>query len=246
MKEKVTVMLLRCLVGIAIYLFGLALAIIYLVMRLFRQIKIVHPERFPHYKCGKIFVANHPSIIDPWLLAALFSKAYLINPFKYAPIIIADKNIFCKSKWWGWMSPIMMAVDRNDKHSAGICFRKMRDAVNKEKNIIVFPEGGRTFRGTEFHTSHNGKRIRILSGGIALLVKTTKAKVVPIWIDGSDNFVPNSEEKLFTEFVWGKKITIKIGNKLDFGGEKLSAVGSREEIIQLIANALLLLADEKV
>jgi 1-acyl-sn-glycerol-3-phosphate acyltransferase len=241
MKEKAKMVF----AGIGIYLFGIILAIVFFIMQLLKQIKIMHSERFPHYKCGKIFVANHPSVIDPWIVAVLFAKAYLKNPFKYAPMIVADANNFCKSKYWSWMCSIMISVNRDDKHSAGFCFRKMQDALSKGRNIIIFPEGGRTFRGTDFLISHTGKKIRILSGGTALLVKKTRAKLVPIWIEGTDEFCPNSEKKLFTHFVFGKKITIKIGEILDFGGPKLMEIESREEIIQIIGNALLSLADEK-
>jgi 1-acyl-sn-glycerol-3-phosphate acyltransferase len=231
---------MKVLVCVGIYLFGALLAIVFLAMRLLKRIKVWHRERFPHFEGNIIFVANHPSWIDPWLVAVLCAKGYLTNPFKLAPIIVADKKNFCESRWWKWMSPIMIAVDRDNKHSAATAFLRMREALKSERNIIIFPEGGRTFRGTEFTTSPKGNRIRILTGGTALLVKKTEATVVPIWIDGSDNFYSNSTEKgFFRKFNLTKRIFVKIGNRLHFHKS-----ATREEIIQVISNSLLSLADE--
>lgn len=226
--------------SLLIYLFGALLAGIAGAMRLLGRMTIYHAERFPHFGKKIIFVANHPSLIDPWVVAALFAKGYLQSPFRCAPLIVADKKNFCESRWWRWMSLIMIAVNRDDKQSSASSFLQMREALNNGRNIIIFPEGGRTFRGTEFTTSIQGNRIRILTGGTALLVKKTEATVVPIWISGTDEFFSNTGKGFFRRLNPIKRISVKIGKPIDF--HKLS---TREEIIQVISNSLLSLADEK-
>ena len=117
----------------------------------------------------------------------------------------------------------------------------MKKALNSGKIVVLFPEGGRTFKGEDFLYSQKGKKIRILKDGIGWLVLKTGALVVPVWVEGTDKVLPNSLDKLFVFPRPWKKIIIKIGEPLRFQG---SSASKREQVNQIITNKLLELADE--
>ena len=134
-------------------------------------------------------------------------------------------------------------MDRNNPSKARETFRKAKQVVNHGGILVLFPEGGRTFKKRTIE-SRCGKRLAFLQEGIGLLIFKTKAPVLPIWIEGSDEFFPNTlwvseTESRFPFPRFWKRITIKIGNPIFF--ERTS----REQITQEVAAQLLELADEE-
>ncbi|MEK7658286.1 MAG: lysophospholipid acyltransferase family protein [Patescibacteria group bacterium] len=240
MKERIKRFLELVAITLVIYPFGVILTAAFLLLRRLKYIKVLHWERFPHFKEKIILVANHPSMLDPFLAVALFFKGYLLNPLKYGPLVVSDKKNFWDSWYWFWLRPFLIPVDRGNKRDEAVSFLRIKKALEAGRVIIIFPEGGRTFCGDRFLHSESGKKIRTLKGGVALLVRKTNASVVPVWFEGTDKVLPNSRTKLFTKFRFRKKtlILIKIGESLRFQTEE------REEITQVIASALLYLADE--
>ena len=103
-------------------------------------------------------------------------------------------------------------------------------------------EGGRTVKGEDFLYSQKGKKIRIFKDGLGWLVLKTGALVLPVWVEGTEKVLPNRPDKLFSCPNLREKITIKIGEPLRFHG---LPAAKREQATQIIANALLRLADEE-
>lgn len=228
-----------------IYPFGLLLGITFVTLRWIGTIKIAHWERFPHFGEGILLVANHPSLLDPFLLAAMFYKRYLLNPLN-GPLIVADQNNFYNSWYWFWLRLFLIPVERGNWHSEAAAVRQIKSALEKGRAVIMCPEGGRTCRGDKFLPNESSpKKIRILKGGVGLLVRRTKATVVPVWIEGTEKFWPNSKDRktLYTELRLprGETMTVNIGEPLHFSTDTC-----REEVVQIIAGALLSLADEDV
>ncbi len=246
MKERIKTILGFVVITLVIYPFGVILAAVFLLLRLLKYIKILHWERFPHFRKKIILVANHPSMLDPFLAVALFFKGYLLNPLKYGPLVVSDKKNFWDSWYWFWLRPFLIPVDRGNKRSEAKSFLLIKKALEAGRVVIIFPEGGRTFCGERFLYSESGKKMRILKGGVALLVRKTNASVIPVWFEGTDRVLPNSRKTLFTRFRIRRKTTIfvKIGEPLHFKTEELGGSCDREEITQVIASALLNLADE--
>lgn len=247
MKDKLKIVAGFVVLNLVIYPFGVLLAVVFLMLCQMKYIKVLHWERFPHFEKNTILVANHPSMLDPFLIGAMFFKGYLLNPIKYGPIIVSDRNIFYDSWYWFWLRPFMIPVGRGNRHSEAMAFARIKKAIEKGRMVVIFPEGGRTFCGERFLYSSKGKRIRTLKEGIALLVRKTNVKVVPLWIEGTEKALPNSRRRLFTRFSFGRKtpMIVKIGEPLRFATEESTGTPSREEIIQIIASSLLQLADEE-
>ncbi|MGA2417638.1 MAG: lysophospholipid acyltransferase family protein [Candidatus Staskawiczbacteria bacterium] len=225
------------------YPLGLLLGLLGLAGRMCGALRVLHPERLSCLEKlnKKILVAPHPSWIDPFLVAILIAWYYALHPLRHAPLIVADRLNFYDS-WWFWpFRSVMVPVDRDSDRKKATALLRIKKAVDLGRPIVIFPEGGRTFKGKEgeFLYSQRGNKIRFLQGGIGLLVRKTEAAVIPIGIKGSDKAFPNSRERLITKFVPWKRITIAVGEPMRF-----DASTPRERVTQEIASTLLKLIDE--
>ncbi len=223
----------------AMYTIGFLVGVLLYLLKGLRRIRISHWERFPRRQGNLLVVSNHPSLVEPILLPALFFREYFFHPFKLTPWSIPDKTNYYDRWYWFWSRPRAIPVDRKNKRAELKAFFKMKKVLISGGRIVFFPEAGRTFKGEEFFYSKEGKRIRTLKEGAGLLVMKTGAAVLPIWVEGTDKVLPNSRDKLYHCFprLW-KKVTIKIGEPLKF--EKTN----QEEITQKLVTTLLRLADE--
>lgn len=242
-KQTAELMLQAASVLLFAYPLGLLLGIFFWVGRMCRAVKVLHIERLSCLeKLDKaILVSNHPSWIDPFLVAVLLAWYYALNPLRHAPLIVADRLNFYNS-WWFWpFRSVMVPVDRDSDRKKAAGLLRIKKAVECGRPLIIFPEGGRTFKGkaSEFLYSQRGNKIRFLQGGIGLLVRKTGAAVIPIGIKGSDKAFPNSRKRLITKFVPWKRIIIAVGEPINFGTNT-----PREQVTQEIASQILKLIDE--
>lgn len=238
-------------INILIFLFitvpvGVLCGVFFSVLRMVGQIKIIHYERFPHWKRRLIIVSNHPSLLETILVPTLLLfRQFAVNPFAYAPINTPDSYNFYKRWYWFWARPVSIPIERGNKIAEGRTLYRIKKALDQKKIVVLFAEGGRTFKGKDgdFLYSTKGKRIRKLKYGIGWLVVRTGARVLPIWVEGTDQVLPNHPIKLFCGINLRARITIKIGKLLRF--RPSMRIGSGKEITQKISDALLKLADEE-
>jgi 1-acyl-sn-glycerol-3-phosphate acyltransferase len=113
----------------------------------------------------------------------------------------------------------------------------LKDVLDKGGRVLIFPEGGRTFKAVKRGRleSPGGKEIGTLKNGAGWLAMKTGARILPVWLDGTDRILPNNRFPF--PRLW-RHATIKIGTPIEANGHK------REEITAEIARALLSLADE--
>lgn len=225
------------------WLYGVFLGIIFHFLKIFGTIRVLHGERFPHYQRRIILVSNHPSLVDPFVVAALFFPDYLFYPFGLIPWSTPDRKNFYDRWYFFWLRARSVPIDRTAKRTRlRETLLRMKRILDRRENLILFPEGGRTFKGECFLYSRTGKRrIRALKKGIGWLVAQTNALVVPIWLEGTERVLPNRLDKLFVLPRFGPGIKIKIGRPLRFENSQ----GKGKEITASIAKALLELADEE-
>lgn len=226
------------------YLFGIVLGIIFFVLRMIGLIRVLYSKRFPHWQGKILLVSNHPSVLEPFLLPALFFSEYLFCFSKYCPWSTPDENNFLKHGWWYWLIQKMIPVPRGDTKGEMKALRRMKEALKKGQIIILFPEGGRTStgekRGETLLSSPKGNKIRQLKPGVGWLALTIGALVLPVWVKNTDKVVP---DWYFAPIRDWEKITIKIGKSLRFRrGKQRHTI---EQVTQKIADALLELADEE-
>lgn len=234
---------------IALYTMGSAVGLIILTLRLLKRIEIINYKGLPKYrnnprlfKNGLIIASNHPSLLEPILIPGLFFDQYFLHPFKLSPWNMAEEKNY-DNLFWKWAKARIIWVNRENPQKARQAFRQAKKIVNNGNILVLFPEGGRTFKRKKKLISKKGKELGLLQEGISLLILKTGAPVLFTWVEGSDKFFPNTlwiDENTskfpFPRF-W-KKITIKIGDIVYF--EKTS----REVITQEVAAKLLELADK--
>ena len=152
MKKKITDIIIT--LGIT-YPYGIISGIVFKIMQFLGIIRISHLERFPVSQGKIILISNHPCMVDPFLLTPLFSKQYFFHPFRYHPWNVCDKKIFYDPWYWFWLRPVLIPVDRGSKKAELRAFLHIKRVLEDNGIIILFPEGGRTFRGRK---NQNTKR----------------------------------------------------------------------------------------
>ena len=225
-----------------IYPFGVLIAALLAILCVMRFVRIKRWNKFPKLLSGTIVVANHPSMMDPFLVAAMCFKGYLYNPFKYGPVVVADQNNFYDSWWFFLLRPFMISVKREDTISEKR-LEEMKKVIERGGTLVVFPEGGRTSSGKDILTTPKGKKMRRLKPGIGYLILSTGASVFTLGIDGTERFFANNrkgELYFFQRFGFGK-IVVKVGDFIFWQGKDLD----RKKITSIVEKALLDLVDRE-
>jgi len=233
----------------AILLFSLPLGVLIgLFFRLGMMLditEVMHAERLSclKKKGKKILACNHPSLGDPFFIAALLLEYFAFYPLKCAPLIVTDRKNFFKRWWFQPFNEVSVALDRDDETKKAASLIRIKEAVESGRPVMIFVEGGRTCKGEpdEFLYSKKGNKIRFLKGGIAVLARMTGAEIIPIGIKGSDDAFPNYDESqgLRTKFVPFKRVAIAVGEPIKFDKH-----ADKMKIVQIVGSRILSLMDE--
>lgn len=133
----------------------------------FRAIDDVHPDpRTPH-----LFVANHKSLADAFLLCLL--------PWEMK--FLSKESIF-RTPLLGWQMRTSrdIPIERGNKESAKQAIEAMRDRLTRGSSVIVFPEGTR---------SKDGSIAPFREGAFRLAIELS-VDVVPLAVAGTENTLP--------------------------------------------------------
>jgi len=200
--KKIRLFLTFCLVGIP----G---GIIFWFLRLTKRIEIFgyEKEKFVSKDKSLIVISNHPSLWEPALLPFLFFREFILS-IRKVPLSLMDKRYF-NMKWFAFLRPVCIPIERGNRREELKTVNAVRESLKNRQTLIVYPECGRTFLGKEFRNSdtHSG-RIRKFPGGIRRLVSTGSI-ILTIWVEGTDEVIPNKGGCFFPR-IW-KKTKIFIG-----------------------------------
>lgn len=228
------------------------------------RIRFLYFKRFPIWEEKLIMVSNHPSLLEPVILPLIgfpwmnfpwvFSPVWYRIKFssswfrelqkdltlqkKLIPTNVPDRQNFYDPLYLRLFQGINIPVDRNGgAHGRISTISALRKILENGGRVLIFPEGGRTFKTIEkFRVrSATSRELGKLKGGAAWLALQTKARILPIWVEGTDKVLPNNKLQ-FPRF-W-HRITIKIGSPFEVRGD------TRQEATLEISQALLELADE--
>jgi len=242
------------------------LGILVCLLEAFGRIKFLHFERFPIWGERLIIVSNHPSLLDGWVLTFMgfpwmnfpwvFSPLWLRIKFslswfkelqkeyslpkKLIPTNTPDKNNFYDPLYMGAFQGINVPIDRNGGVQGKIgTVLALKKVLENGGRVLIFPEGTRTFKAIQECEvkSANGSKIGELKDGAAWMALKTNARILPIWVEGTEKVLPNNKFPL--PRLW-HRIVIKTGKPFLIQGN------TRKEATSEIAQALLELADEKV
>ncbi len=127
------------------------------------KIKVMHPEKIPKMKGGYIIACNHQSNLDPPMVAAVVRGKFSFM----AKEELFKKNWFLKTiiTWCG-----AFPVSRGSGDDAPI--RLSVEAVQKNRILVIFPEGTRSKTGV----------IGRVKSGVVLIASEANAPVLPVCI----------------------------------------------------------------
>ena len=221
-----------------VYQVGLTLTAICQFLRLTGHLEIHGLENLHQARRPVILAHNHPSLLESILMPVLFFFRWWWNPWR-APWSTPDLNNY--GRWLWWLLPRAIFFDRGSLQGESAALRQAREVLQAGGDIIISPEGGRTFSGSCHVKSKGGKLLRKLKGGTGwLIAEVGDVSVVTVWIEGTDKVLPNKADVLYWCWprFWGNKMVIKIGPSLRFCPGM-----SKEEITESLQAKLLELAD---
>ncbi len=163
---------------------------------------------------GIIIAANHRSYLDPPVLN-------IVSP---RPIIFLAKYDLFKIPVLNWIIKKAGAMPLYGGRKDIKTLKKAIEYLKEGYPIGIFPEGTR-MRPKTFGKAHSG---------VGLLAVKSKVKVIPTYIDGTDDVMPvgSSFPKLFKH-----KIKIKFGKPLDFSNWE-DTKDSHQEIANIIMDKI--------
>ncbi len=176
--------------------------------KVFYGLKFYDVHNIPQ-KEGGIVMPNHASFWDPPLVGCVSYK----RMFRF----MARDSLF-RVPGWGRLLRYMGAFPVKRGAVDRRAWKELSGIVEKGGLVTIFPEGTRSPDGN----------IKEGKPGAGMLVYMTKAKVIPVYIDGSHKAWPKGK-KLPALF---RKIRIIYGEEMDFSGY-FEKKGSKEVYIEI-------------
>lgn len=175
------------------------------IFSFFLHFQVETQEKLRKLKGPLVIAANHSSLMDPFLISAAFPFWSKILPIRFA----------CWHKYF--YSPLftffvrLLGAFPIRKRTKKIGLKEILEVpvnILKNKGIVgIFPEGRRTRK--------KGRRRRGRRGAAYLAIKT-RAKILPIRIEGS------KDVKLLKFFLRHYKVKIKIGKVFSLPSQKIT------------------------
>jgi 1-acyl-sn-glycerol-3-phosphate acyltransferase len=188
-----------------------AMGLIVYVLVLFGRIQLRRSARANAFmrQGGVLVCANHPSLIEPFILAGIFMPAFVFN-MKRCPWSVPDKNFFRRSIHW-LTEPCLrhIPLQRGNTVSGVGVSKAIIKKLQAHENIIIHPEGGRTCKGTTFN-GDNRRQLRTITSSAAACAVVGRAKVLPVWIDFPVS-APESMRASFFRLLFQQKMIVHFG-----------------------------------
>ncbi len=183
-----------------------------------------------------LLITNHPSLIETIVLPALFWWKKILGATARVPWSIADDSLFPGQ--WLYDSFRCIAVCRKEGREAQKknvhAVRKMQEIFAKQGSIILYPEGGRTCKGTE-HVSRGSRRVRVCDSKLVVQSVRCGAKVLPVWVDHGTITKPESFWRGYKKLFFGPAMIVTFGRPVSL---------QREEVTDKVVAELLLSAQQ--
>lgn len=236
MKEKIKLFALA-------WTFGIAGGLILLILRIFGRLELRgNIIRAKEPNKGLLLISNHPSLWEAAIFPFLFFPNYLWNT-SFVPLSTPDKKNFYDKRWFIFFRPICIPISREEGSNEAVALKKIVKGLQEGRIVILFAEGGRTYRGQEFRKSQiKKKKIRPFQSGVGLIARLSKAPIIPVWTEGGQNIIPNKscesvKMQPFCPRIWNK-MTINASAPLQIPDKMKS-----REIASWLEEKLLDLAD---
>ena len=224
---------------------GLLLGIVYWILRLFRRIE-VHGfdyeklksirRQMKEEKRGLVVVSNHPSMAETIFISGMFFPYFLFDA-ELIPHATPDRKFY--NAWW--FAPVRAAsisIPRGEEKGSATAVKKMMYLLRSGFALVLFAEGGRTYKGNNFKAlMGSNRKIRKIPGGIGRILEKSDPIILPIWTYGGDKFMPNpeynSDRRYFPKANLKEKVIICVGKPVSYDElSKKSHMGDAMDILE--------------
>lgn len=165
--------------------------------RYFASPRVIGLDRLADVDGPVIFAANHHSHADTSVMLATLPSRLRDNL-----VIAAGADYFFPNKVWSALSALFIgAIPIERTRLSKLSISNSLSALDKGRNLLIFPEGGR---------SPDGWRQRHRPGA-AFLAKRGGAPVIPVYLDGTGTILPkgrNWPSKARCAVVFGSPLRI--------------------------------------
>lgn len=180
-------------------------SVVRVVLRLLYRQRCLRRDLVPR-EGPVIYAANHQSHLDPMIVGCN------VGPFAS----LARASLF-RFKPFGWLIGSLGAIPLQLDRSPAAAFRAAINELNAGGRLLVFPEGSRTPDG----------QVAPFRSGMMLLLRRTRATVVPVALDGAYGIWPKGRR--------GPRLTGRIASVVcaPIAAEELLAVEPDEALERL-------------
>ena len=172
-------------------------------------------ENLPGPQDGPVvFACNHVSFADPVVMwCSLYSHCggsrFLARSSLFRPLVggaIARAGA------------IPIDPDSADKTA----IKRAAAALKRGEHLLIFPEGTRMNKPDKVYKPH---------GGVVLIARMGKAKIVPVGIAGTEKIMPYGKAK----FIRFPKVRVKVGEAIDIADARFEDVPKKERATAIAA-----------
>lgn len=174
---------------------------------------------------GKVLiVSNHPSLIETIALPALFWHWQWLGLSQQIPWSLADERLFGRRGLWLYPSFRCIPVRRVDATLATFLktVRALRRHFESGGSAIVYPESGRTCKGTEFHTCGE-RRVRSCNPSALQAVYGKGVTLLTVWVEHGSIVGPESMLTGYRKLFFGPRMSISFARAVRLEERHLEA-----------------------
>ena len=135
-----------------------------------------------------IIAANHPSMLETFLIPLLFFPLYLVS-LRFFIWSVPDRRLLPRRLRWRFWLGRCITVDRSDRRHNPNRVQKLSAILGNNGVVVIHPEAGRTSKGEKF-IFYGDRHMRSFVSGVPTLARDTGATILPLWISGADIILP--------------------------------------------------------
>ena len=193
-------------------------------MRVFNKTRVHHHSRLKTTKRPYMYVSNHLTMFDDFFIDSMLYLPYAFADIRNFPWHAPEEKNFFLGPIIGFFMQKAQCIPLTRGHGVfqpGMT--RLKELLQEDAIVHIYPEGTRSRSGDI------GKG----QVGVGRLAYQSKAKVLPVYHEGTQDLLPIGSHRL----KFGKRVEVIVGEPLDLSD--LYEQNDSREIYQQIANRMI-------